>query len=54
MLAYIIRRILMLIPILLLVSFIAFFVIELPPGDLGDDVCLAAPHVGHRAIGPGG
>lgn len=33
MLAYIIRRILMLIPILLLVSFIAFFVIELPPGD---------------------
>ena len=33
MLVYIIRRILMLIPILLLVSFIAFFVIELPPGD---------------------
>jgi peptide/nickel transport system permease protein len=32
-LAYIIRRILMLIPILLLVSFIAFFIIELPPGD---------------------
>ena len=33
MLVYIIRRLLMLIPILLLVSFIAFFVIELPPGD---------------------
>lgn len=33
MFVYIIRRILMLIPILLLVSFIAFFVIELPPGD---------------------
>ena len=33
MLVYIIRRILMLIPILFLVSFIAFFVIELPPGD---------------------
>jgi len=32
-LVYIIRRLLMLIPILLLVSFIAFFVIELPPGD---------------------
>jgi peptide/nickel transport system permease protein len=32
-LVYIIRRVLMLIPILLLVSFIAFFVIELPPGD---------------------
>jgi peptide/nickel transport system permease protein len=30
---YIVRRVLMLIPILLLVSFIAFFVIELPPGD---------------------
>ena len=33
MLVYIIRRLLMLIPILFLVSFIAFFVIELPPGD---------------------
>ena len=33
MLVYIIRRLLMLIPILLLVSFIAFFIIELPPGD---------------------
>ncbi|HHY56507.1 MAG TPA: ABC transporter permease [Chloroflexi bacterium] len=33
MLVYILRRLLMLIPILLLVSFIAFFVIELPPGD---------------------
>lgn len=33
MFIYIIRRLLMLIPILLLVSFIAFFVIELPPGD---------------------
>ncbi|MCB0136557.1 MAG: ABC transporter permease, partial [Caldilineaceae bacterium] len=33
MLVYIVRRLLMLIPILLLVSFIAFFVIELPPGD---------------------
>lgn len=33
MFAYIVRRLLMLIPILLLVSFIAFFVIELPPGD---------------------
>jgi len=32
-LVYIVRRLLMLIPILLLVSFIAFFVIELPPGD---------------------
>jgi len=32
-LVYILRRLLMLIPILLLVSFIAFFVIELPPGD---------------------
>ena len=33
MLVYIIRRLIMLIPILFLVSFIAFFVIELPPGD---------------------
>ena len=33
MLVFIIRRVLLLIPILLLVSFIAFFVIELPPGD---------------------
>lgn len=33
MLVYIIRRLVMLIPILFLVSFIAFFVIELPPGD---------------------
>jgi peptide/nickel transport system permease protein len=32
-LVYIIRRLVMLIPILFLVSFIAFFVIELPPGD---------------------
>lgn len=34
MLAYIIRRILYLIPMLLLVSLVAFFVIELPPGDI--------------------
>lgn len=33
MLVYIIRRLIMLIPILFLVSLIAFFVIELPPGD---------------------
>jgi peptide/nickel transport system permease protein len=32
-LAYIIRRILMLIPILILMSMVAFFLIELPPGD---------------------
>ncbi|OQA44000.1 MAG: Inner membrane ABC transporter permease protein YejB [Chloroflexi bacterium ADurb.Bin325] len=33
MLVYIIRRILMLIPILILMSMVAFFLIELPPGD---------------------
>ncbi len=33
MLVYIIRRLLMLIPILFLISLITFFVIELPPGD---------------------
>lgn len=33
MIAYVIRRILMLIPILILMSMVAFFLIELPPGD---------------------
>lgn len=33
MLVYIIRRVVMLIPILLLISMVSFFVIELPPGD---------------------
>ncbi len=33
MLLYIIRRLLMLIPILILMSMVAFFLIELPPGD---------------------
>ena len=33
MIIYIIRRILMLIPILILMSMVAFFLIELPPGD---------------------
>lgn len=33
MLAYIIRRVLTLIPILFLISLVSFFVIELPPGD---------------------
>jgi peptide/nickel transport system permease protein len=33
MLAYIIRRILTMIPMLLVISFISFFIIQLPPGD---------------------
>ena len=33
MLVYIIRRLVMLIPILFLISMVSFFVIELPPGD---------------------
>lgn len=33
MLAYIVRRLVMLIPILFLISVVSFFVIELPPGD---------------------
>jgi len=33
MLTYIIRRVLMLIPILVLISMVSFFVIQLPPGD---------------------
>ena len=33
MIVYIIRRVLMLIPILILMSMVAFFLIELPPGD---------------------
>ncbi|MFN8486865.1 MAG: ABC transporter permease [Caldilineaceae bacterium] len=33
MLAYIVRRLVMLIPILFLISIVSFFVIELPPGD---------------------
>lgn len=34
MLAYILRRLLLLVPMLMLVSCVAFFVIELPPGDI--------------------
>src|SRR6187397_1956444 len=33
MLSYIVRRILTLIPIILLISFVSFVIIELPPGD---------------------
>ena len=33
MLAYILRRVLYMIPTLLVVSIISFFVIQLPPGD---------------------
>ena len=33
MLLYIVRRILMLVPILVLMSMVAFFLIQLPPGD---------------------
>jgi ABC-type dipeptide/oligopeptide/nickel transport system permease component len=33
MLAYIVRRILAMIPMLLVISFISFVIIQLPPGD---------------------
>ena len=33
MLSFILRRILLMIPIMILISFIIFFIIQLPPGD---------------------
>ena len=36
MLRYIIRRIFLMIPVLLAVSFLSFLIIELPPGDFVD------------------
>ena len=46
MLNYVIKRLLLMIPVLFAISFLVFFIVELPPGDALTYKCAAARDTG--------
>jgi len=51
MLTYAFKRILLMVPVLLAISFIVFFLVQLPPGDFYSNRCAEAPSSGPKPPG---
>jgi peptide/nickel transport system permease protein len=52
MLPYVIKRVALMVPVLLAISFLVFFIVELPPGDALTHKCMLAKEEG-RPLPPG-